>query len=1044
MKKRRILQTLVFGTVITGALSISIFHSVIRKSFIQTFGDESPYQLSLNSSNRITNSNTFSGSNPISGTVYTTLENPIEISGYNIVKYNNGWQTILPNGYIFNDLDGSTDHNKISGIKSIKYVGNGLLSLHYGYTVNNSSLFYGLEKTLTNDVEYVFDDGDLPSYFYLKNNSATNINIENLSINYSCSAQSFPRNNLNVLMIGNSFADDTIFYAKNIAASYGITLNIFDAYIGGCTINTHYSNMQNDTAAYSMRSTNGTSWVYQDNMTLNQIIDSNTWDYITFQQASAEVGRPDAYNNLEGFVGIVRNRVGPDPKFYWYQTWAYDHDYMEYYDYFSYFNNDQLAMFNATNTCYQNKVAPTNLFEKTIFAGTAVQNMRTSYMQDTISRDGKHMSTGHGRYLLGLNFVSNLLGIDYDLSPCSYFPEGINSSFKNVAYESIRNARRTPFSVTQSVYTQSEMANYDLTNYSEIDVGFVGNSYYDSTDPSKYSQRQGNVSGTSCNFVATKMFAQNTLPIGSLVFCLESFGYRPEAWTSLAQQDNRPSERYDNVLEIDSTFWNGYQYRAFNIFKVTKSTLMGQFEQVFNNFKIFVPNSSLNNDIVLKNTNTYSSSDRAIFASEFLNFDSYDRVFVDPIIGFYKCDDYYNLQNSYVDSTAKKFVCTRAFFTENGELPKDSVIICDSGYQWRSDCWGDHGKTTTRPNNVSTRITRLDETFMNQWRIRTFNFSRTDGDVVGQNEIAFANHVRIYVPNSTNVEIERPDRSNLVTFSGTGTIGIQGAATYVLGNSVNAFFIITGESNESIYVMVAGNDAGATSYEFNKSTNVLTIQTNGEAGGFTYGTITGTYNRDAGTYTNVSINGSIKQYVSNSGSITISDVWRDHCNYSSETAANAVWQRWYGSTWTANSGDGGWTSPNRNYTLENDYSLGLRIAPQSNSRTRFTLKNDLGNGSGMAIKGFVVWLYNPNGSSITGFRIYAYKIPSTMENGHAVPTADTTYYSEVISKGSDYLSEPGWLRIQIGFEATIYNFSLFFQSNSSSASYVYLGHITIY
>ena len=52
--------------------------------------------------------------------------------------------------------------------------------------------------------------------------------------------------------------------------------------------------------------------------------------------------------------------------------------------------------------------------------------------------------------------------------------------------------------------------------------------------------------------------------------------------------------------------------------------------------------------------------------------------------------------NSYVDGTAQQFVCTRPFFTANEDLPANTVIIVDSGYRWRSDCWIQHG-TTTRP-----------------------------------------------------------------------------------------------------------------------------------------------------------------------------------------------------------------------------------------------------------------------------------------------------------------------------------------------------------
>ena len=1041
MKEKKIPQAIAFGIVLTGAIAAGTVFSIVKRKLYSAFGDTTPYQLTLNSSNRIYNGSSFSGSSPVTGTVYTTLNNSINLSGYNITAYNGGWQTILPNGYIYNQIDSTIDHNKISGIKSITYTGNSTLSLHYGYSANNTTQFYGLEKTLTSGTEFVFDEGDTPSYFYLKNNGSVNVNIQNLSIKYSCSEQYYPRNQLNVLMIGNSFSDDTLYYAKEIANSYGININIYDAYIAGCTLNTHYSNLQNNTATYSMRSTQGTTWVYKDNMSLGEIIDFEDWDIVTFQQASAEIGRPESYSNLSNLVSLVRTRVGQHPKFYWYQTWAYDWDYMEYYDYYAYFNNNQTTMYNAINSCYQNQVAPLNLFDKTIYAATAVQNMRTSFMKDTISRDGKHMSMVHGRYLLGLNFLSNVLDIDLDLSPCAYLPEGVNSSFTAVANESVRNARKTPLAVTNSIYTQTEMDNYNLTNYSEIDVGFVGNSFYNSTDPSYYWDRQGNLSGSSNCYVTTKKFQSNTLPVGSIVFCPEGFGFRPEAWDSQMSQGLRPNEQYDNAFEITSSFWNGYQYRAFNIFKCGKGTLLGQFNQIFDGFKIFVPNNAINSSIVLKNTNTYASQDRALFTAQYMNFDAYDRYFIDPIIGFYKCDSYANLQNSYVDSTAQKFVCTRPFFTSNGDLPENTIIVCDSGYQWRSDCWGAYGPTSSRPGNISAQFTRLDANFMNNWRIRTFNFSKTNSGTVGQNQIQFANSVRIYIPNSDDVELERPDTSNCATFSGTGTVNLSGMAATLLGNSVGVWVTITGDSTSSVYVQVNGSDAGATSYSYNKNAGTLTIQTTGSASGYTYGTISGSFNPSTGVFSGVSINGTLKQFVSNNGSISITEKWFDRCSYTSESQANAVWQRWYGSTWTANTGNSNWTMPSTSYRLENDYSLGLRIASSSNSRTRFTLKNDLGNGSGLAIKGFVVWFYNPNGAIYSNFRIFAYTTASTMSNGHAVPSST---YETVVTKDSSTFANPGWVKIQAGWTGTLYNLSLFFQSTSTENTYIYMGHISLY
>lgn len=1038
MKEKRIPQAIAFGAILTAALAVSTVLTISARKLYTVNGDNSPYQLTLNNNNRIYNQSSFSGTSPVSGTVYTGLNNPIAISGFNIVNNSNGWQTLLPGGYVYNDLTAANDNNKLSGIVSISYTGNSSLSLHYGYSLNNSEIIYTTEKTLTAGATYTFDEA--PSYFYLKNNNSVNVNINSLNIKYSCTEQTYPRNNLKILMIGNSFSDDTIFYEKEIANAYGINLEIYDAYIAGCTLNTHYSNLTNNVADYSMRSMNNGSWVYDNNKTLAEIIDSNTWDIVTFQQASAEIGRETSYSNLSNLVSLVRQRVGSAPKFYWYQTWAYDNDYMDYYDYFSYFDNDQLNMFNSIISCYSSKVAPLNLFSKMIPAGTAVQNMRTSYMKDTFTRDGKHMSSVHGRYLLGLNFLSNVYDIDLDLSPCSYLATGVNNSFKNIAYESIRNARRTPLAITNSVYTQDEMANYDLSSYTEIDVGFVGNTFWNSTDASNYFVRQGNVSGTSNLYTTTKMFTSSSLPVGSLVFCPEAFGYRPEAWRGEYSQSTRPDESYANVLQITNDFWNGYAYRAFNIFKAGKSTLQGQFNQVFEGFRIFVPTSSLNEDITRKGVNTYASEDRALFTAQYVNFDAYDRVLVDPIIGFMKCDSYYNFQNSYVDDTAKKFVCTRGFYKENGELPKDTIIVCDSGYQWRSDCWLDHG-TTTRPGNISANFTRLDETFMDNYRCRTFNFSKTNSGYVGQNAIDFANHVRIYVPNSSDVDLEKPDRSKFVTFSGTGTVNLSGMAATVLGSSVGVWVTVTGDSTESVYVQVNGSTASATSYSYNKSTGALSIQTTGSASGYTYGTISGTLNVSTGVYSNVSISGTLNQFVSNNGSISISEKWFDRCNYTSEASANAVWQRWYGSNWTANTGNSNWTMPNQTYLLENDYSLGLRIASSSNSRTRFTLKNDLGNGSGISVKGFVVWFYNPNGAIYSNFRIFAYTTASTMNNGHAVPSST---YETVVTKDSSTFANPGWVKIQSGWTGTLYNLSLFFQSTSSDNTYIYMGHISIY
>lgn len=637
---KRTTSLLFSSSLLIAAITMVAFER--NATYLKILGDKEDYSLNLKSQKISTETSSYVEEQSV--VISTGYNNPVTIKASNVIKYDDGWQTILPGGYFYNPIDNSVNHNKITGISSIKYTSevSSSLSLHYGYSLDNSHVIYSHGITLNSGSTYVFSE-DKPNYIYLKNDSNSSVDIDDFIITYTCSDTGYSKQTLNVLMIGNSFADDTIYYANRVAASYGITLNIYNSYIAGCTINTHYANMTNGTYPYSMRSMNNGSWVYEDNMSLPDIIDSHTWDVITFQQASAEVGRSNTYANLSNLVNAVRSRVGSTPKFYWHQTWAYDKDYHDYYDYFSYFGNDQDVMFSAIIDCYENQVASLGLFEKTIFAGTAVQNLRTSYVNETFSRDGKHMSSVHGRYLLALNFVSTVFDIDLDMSPCLYKPNESNTSFAYVAYEAIRNAYKSPLEVTNSVYTSMDLGNYDLSQFTEIDAELVGCSYWNSTDSSNYNKRISSASGLSNLYTSSKRFTSSTLPIGSLVVIGESFGVRPEAWTSDSVQSTRTNETYQNVIEVNSSFWSGYQYRAFNIFKAGKTDLLGQYDQTFDNFHVYVPNSSLG-DLKPKGYNDKYDADKTLFKSNYYNIDAFERIHLDPITGFYKCDSYYDLK----------------------------------------------------------------------------------------------------------------------------------------------------------------------------------------------------------------------------------------------------------------------------------------------------------------------------------------------------------------------------------------------------------------
>ena len=210
-------------------LGVAIVEVVISKPSNLVLSSENQY--TLNFAGKKISDATSSYEGEKSATVITALNNPITFKAANVIDNDGGWQTILPGGYFYNPIDASSTHNKISGLKSVLFTSgsNVKLSLHYGSTINNEDIIYSRKVELTANETYTFEDS--PSYVYLKNEGESNVVINNFAIDYTCADSGYQKQDYKVLMIGNSFSDDTIFFANRIANSYGINLTIVDAFI---------------------------------------------------------------------------------------------------------------------------------------------------------------------------------------------------------------------------------------------------------------------------------------------------------------------------------------------------------------------------------------------------------------------------------------------------------------------------------------------------------------------------------------------------------------------------------------------------------------------------------------------------------------------------------------------------------------------------------------------------------------------------------------------------------------------------------------------
>ncbi len=294
------------------------------------------------------------------------------------------------------------------------------------------------------------------------------VNVIGTSVAESYTVSVSPANKLKVLMIGNSFADDTINYAYEIAKSIGIpeeNILVADIYIGGCVLDTHWANAQSNAAAYRFGLEregwfDGTSYT---NWTMEQAIKYADWDFITFQQGSSASGDPNSFSNLQNLMDYVYDiatdeennpNANPNVKFVWHQTWAYQQGTTA--SHFSKYNFDQMTMYNAIVSCMKNFVVDKD-FVAIVPNGTAIQNARTSIIGDTFSRDQhNHLSYGAGRYIASMNLVSVLTGRDMSTLTWKPTDSGFNYPLTEteieICKESVANAIANPFEITKSKY----------------------------------------------------------------------------------------------------------------------------------------------------------------------------------------------------------------------------------------------------------------------------------------------------------------------------------------------------------------------------------------------------------------------------------------------------------------------------------------------------------------------------------------------------------------------------------------------------------------
>ena len=404
---------------------------------------------------------------------------------------------------------------------------------------------------------------------------------------------------IKILAIGNSFSVDGMEFLWNILARLGYDVYLGNLYIGGCSLDTHWGNIRDDSLAYTYYTNDMGVWKTKNNAKLSEALVAQEWDIITIQQVSQYSGMPSTMGNLQNILDYVKtNMPNKDAKIYWHMTWAYQQNYNSP-EKFGNYGNNQMTMYNAITSTVESTIKTNSDIAGFIPSGTTIQNMRTSYLGDTLTRDGFHMSYGLGRYAAAMTWAKFLTGESIDnitWVPATYKNE--ITPYLDIVKEAVNNAYKTPLAVTNSTYTENPNSKpetpaiptvvtdlsitealtdadkavltaqgLDPAKYAVLKLNNNFKAFYNSTSTATTLTKSSSNGDTGSKFVATSIFTKEQLPGGSIITIAEGYQYRPEGWQQMGVKNNktRPSEVKTSIVKVDAKWWEGYELRAFNV-----------------------------------------------------------------------------------------------------------------------------------------------------------------------------------------------------------------------------------------------------------------------------------------------------------------------------------------------------------------------------------------------------------------------------------------------------------------------------------------------
>lgn len=422
------------------------------------------------------------------------------------------------------------------------------------------------------------------------------------------------KKSLKILAIGNSFSVDGMEYLYNIAKNAGVEEVILgNLYVGGCDLDTHYGYAMRDEAAYTYYKNTSGKWVTKNNYKMSTAIAEENWDFISLQQASKSSGLVATYGRaFEKLIEYVQS-AAPKATLIWHATWAYQQD--STHSSFPNYGKDQTKMYNMINESVQQKILTKDCFKVIIPCTTSIQNARTSFLGDHLTRDGYHLDYNIGRYIAGLTWYAAITG--ESVENITYKPSGVSDDMMKVAKESVTNAIKKPFEVTQSEFKPAETEpivpeispdasetykadaalaaknGVDLSKYTLLEWDFRENSYWYGTNRADVYLPAAGSGNDKCFISSMKKYSIDELPVGTVFILDNGWQLRIDIFPNETSKytGTRPSTSTAPFFVLSESFLNGCTYFGWNISANPKVNISGRYAEAASHLRVYIPNA---------------------------------------------------------------------------------------------------------------------------------------------------------------------------------------------------------------------------------------------------------------------------------------------------------------------------------------------------------------------------------------------------------------------------------------------------------------------